>query len=379
MIRKSLLSSRKGLTLVELMVALVLTAIIGGAAYKALMNQGTSFVRQDQVVEAQQNARVAMDHILRELRLAGYGMSHGYLDDTGVVVMDETGRLPKMVNELGINIGTALTHMNQVTTVKTNNDPNHYNSSDCLFLRRGEGLAWRIDQYVEDIESNNGTNKVRFDDKVPMAGDPNDPDYVLLICSEKRNFWATRVTKAGPDPEGVAVGHEGKMIPKKMIWITDHANSIYSTFDPDKKPDGTNGPMVDGRDVDYNGGTVIRYREVAFYIDTVKDADGNDIPVLMKAMNGYAPQMVGRYIEDLQVAYMDKDGIWYCTKDNPSDPPDQKLIRSIRVSVVARARIPEKKSIYNKISLEDHAVSGADAYLRRVLTSEIKVRNYGLD
>ncbi len=72
-----LLSSRRkwgqaGYTLVELMVAVALTGIVTVAIYKSYISVSTGYDVQDQLVEVQQNARVAMDRMVREIRMAGY-------------------------------------------------------------------------------------------------------------------------------------------------------------------------------------------------------------------------------------------------------------------------------------------------------------------
>jgi len=87
---------QKGVTLIELLIALVLTAIIGGALYQGLVNQSRTFVQQDQVAEAMQHCRTATEQILRELRMAGYSMSYvvgtpdNTFNDQGIVVGTRT-------------------------------------------------------------------------------------------------------------------------------------------------------------------------------------------------------------------------------------------------------------------------------------------------
>jgi prepilin-type N-terminal cleavage/methylation domain-containing protein len=67
-------SKSRGFTLIELLVALVLSFILIGAIYGAFTSQHRSYTVQDQVAEAQQNARMAMNILLRDIRMAGYGM-----------------------------------------------------------------------------------------------------------------------------------------------------------------------------------------------------------------------------------------------------------------------------------------------------------------
>lgn len=74
---------QKGFTLVELMVALVLSFILIGAIYRGFTSQHKAYTIQDQVAEAQQNARMAMNILLRDIRMAGHGMPDGGIEIGG--------------------------------------------------------------------------------------------------------------------------------------------------------------------------------------------------------------------------------------------------------------------------------------------------------
>ena len=74
---------QRGLTLIELMVALAICFIVIGAVYRAFTSQQRTYTLQDQVAEAQQNARVAMNILMRDLRMAGHGKPEGNVVITG--------------------------------------------------------------------------------------------------------------------------------------------------------------------------------------------------------------------------------------------------------------------------------------------------------
>lgn len=84
----------RGFTLIELLVALVLSFILIGAIYGAFTSQHRSYTVQDQVAEAQQNVRMAMNILLRDIRMAGYGMP-----DLGITI-----GTPKKTYSNAINI-----------------------------------------------------------------------------------------------------------------------------------------------------------------------------------------------------------------------------------------------------------------------------------
>jgi prepilin-type N-terminal cleavage/methylation domain-containing protein len=64
--------SRRGFTLVEMLIAMVIVGIMGIALVGFLRAQHQTMVRQNSGVLATQNARAAVDMLARELRNAGY-------------------------------------------------------------------------------------------------------------------------------------------------------------------------------------------------------------------------------------------------------------------------------------------------------------------
>ena len=75
---------QKAFTLIELMVALALSFILIGAIYQGFTSQHKAYTVQDQVAEAQQNARMAMNILMRDLRMAGHGMPDGGIEIGGI-------------------------------------------------------------------------------------------------------------------------------------------------------------------------------------------------------------------------------------------------------------------------------------------------------
>ncbi len=63
---------QKGVTLIELLVALIILGIVSGAIYRLFVIQTSAYTVQDQTVEVQQSVRSAMEILLRDLRMAGY-------------------------------------------------------------------------------------------------------------------------------------------------------------------------------------------------------------------------------------------------------------------------------------------------------------------
>lgn len=66
------ITSPRGFTLIELMVALVMIGIIGMGAVRLFIAQHQAFLQQNDGVRVTQNARAGLDMLARELRNAGY-------------------------------------------------------------------------------------------------------------------------------------------------------------------------------------------------------------------------------------------------------------------------------------------------------------------
>jgi prepilin-type N-terminal cleavage/methylation domain-containing protein len=64
--------NKRGVTLIELLVALAIAAVTLAGIYRVFIFQSKTYALQDQVVEVQQSVRGAMDIILRDLRMTGF-------------------------------------------------------------------------------------------------------------------------------------------------------------------------------------------------------------------------------------------------------------------------------------------------------------------
>jgi len=67
------LKNRKGITLIELLIALVISALLIASLYRTFIGQQKTYIVQEQVVEMQQNVRAAIIKMISEIRMAGFG------------------------------------------------------------------------------------------------------------------------------------------------------------------------------------------------------------------------------------------------------------------------------------------------------------------
>jgi prepilin-type N-terminal cleavage/methylation domain-containing protein len=71
-LKDSIRFNKRGLTLIELIVGLVICAMVVAGIYRLFIAQSRAYTVQDQVVEVQQNIRSAMEIMLRDLRMTGF-------------------------------------------------------------------------------------------------------------------------------------------------------------------------------------------------------------------------------------------------------------------------------------------------------------------
>ena len=70
---RRIVKGNRGLTLIELLVALAISALIIAALYRTFVGQQKTYTVQEQVVDMRQNVRGAISNMMRELRMAGFG------------------------------------------------------------------------------------------------------------------------------------------------------------------------------------------------------------------------------------------------------------------------------------------------------------------
>ena len=70
--------SQKGVTLIEILIAALLTLVVGTAALEFYVVQHNQWLVQEDISDMQQNVRVALDEITTNVRKAGFGIPAGH-------------------------------------------------------------------------------------------------------------------------------------------------------------------------------------------------------------------------------------------------------------------------------------------------------------
>ena len=113
--QENIRSGQQGVTLIELMIGAVVATTIIAAGYAVLTSSSKAMTTNEQTVETQQNVRVAMEFLYRDIRQAGFGMN-GPVGNcpTAIVPADHTPTGPdrgsdriSLVAPVGNTVGTA--------------------------------------------------------------------------------------------------------------------------------------------------------------------------------------------------------------------------------------------------------------------------------
>jgi type II secretory pathway pseudopilin PulG len=317
-------SPETGFSLVELMVAMVITLMITGAIFSLLSSGQSAFKVQPERTDRQQNIRTAMDLIIRDASSAGVGMPP--FIQTFTPALDGTGP----VSPFGGNTDQLEILAN--TAGFSNEEVCLGGSGDEVILKKAA------------IDFGIGTD-------------------VMLLFQD--GSWTVRSATGFGTDTGTAPctgsGHVSMTVDSN--FCAPSATGLGTAGSTNVRP-GTCGGASPCCDLDtatgVGFGQVIRYRV---------NVDAEGIPNLERSINGGTFQVVARAIEDLQVQYVDQAGT--VTDSAPAVDPTAvdytTLITEVRVTLSARA-------VSTRIQGATYASGTTGAALRGRLTAQITPR-----
>jgi prepilin-type N-terminal cleavage/methylation domain-containing protein len=182
---------QRGLTLVELMVAMAISFIVVGAVYRTFTSQQRTYTIQDQVAEAQQSARVAMNILMRDLRMAGYGKPAG-----DVVIEGET-----YSHSIHVDRGAAHEDSDAITLVGCFGSPKGYltktadkDDGQITVKSTGNELSQIFDSGRSNYIFIGGMEKLRVTDA------PGSDEGILTLNGSLTKRYPTGVLSGSVDP-----------------------------------------------------------------------------------------------------------------------------------------------------------------------------------
>ena len=321
-----------GVTLIELMIVLFIAAFLVAGIYSLFITQHRSYAVQDQVVGVQQDARVALDLMARDIRMAGYvagaGSGTGFTDGTISSIT-----IPS--NPTGDTYRFAVEPRNFTTT------------PDTLTVVLGV-------EVLGEVLSVNGTTITVTDDHI----NPKDVDYYF------------KDSNGNPINGKYYIAFDLQSGRLYRVNTVDDTNITITNY-----PSGTTKTI---------GGKTYGVQAITYSVgaDGVLRRNTNTSATSNQPLAGDG---INTIVEDLQFAYqVSGDAGWY---NAPANFPAGKTaadIRMIRINITVRPAVQDAvvqdaatTAQFNQPALEDHTtnLNGPDGFRRRVYTTEVRVRN----
>jgi hypothetical protein len=325
------------------MVAMAISFIVVGAVYRTFTSQQRTYTIQDQVAEAQQSARVAMNILMRDLRMASYGKPAG-----DVVIKGET-----YSRSIHVERGAGDEDSDAITLVGCFGSPKGYltktaDKDDGQITVKSTGNE--LSQIFDSARSNyifiGGVGKLRVD----VA--PGSAEGILTLNGSLTKRYPTGVLSGSVDPgatqiplkstDGLRAG-DILFLGEDRLIVRDVGTDTI-TIDTDPEVAGNQG--ISGG---YSVGTFVNpipiYRLTALEYYIEMDASLNR-PVLIRDDMVEGKRTLAENIQELGV-------------EEPAD--DDQSLYNIWLTARTRVRDPD--------------YDGNDGFRTRILESQVRPRN----
>lgn len=328
-------TNSRGFTLIELMIAMAISGVVAMAAFTIFRTANWSSHTQEQLAEAQQNARAVVEQMSRDIRVAGFG-------------------LPDPPFTLSFNNIPAGTPSNLSAPITLINSATGPDSIIVLGIGRDAGeLAAFVDHGDPDCNGS-GDSKLCLNDVTAFSGTSGWVVNRRYISIDGTDFYELADTQVNLSDKKINLKTNSTSGPASLLrsYASDSRVFIIQAVRYSIATDLTNCSVANPclATADY---TMLR---------------GGATPA--------ARQVFADNVEDIQVSYSLRTN---STMLSPSTavPFASIDISALRVSVVARTRTPDNQggNSFSRPALEDRPAGSGDNYRRRVLSSVIKVRN----
>lgn len=351
-----MLKKQLGLSLVEILVALVISLFLLGGIVQVYLGNKTAYRFSDATSRIQENGRFALDTIATDVRMAGFWGCISFQDDR-----DGDGQLDDDNEDIQNHLNTASGNynanrhdfINSPAITATVNDG--LNASDSLTLR---GAKPGQSVFVANLSAPGSA-----DIQVSANNSFRTNDIILITnCYTADIFEATGVnTNAG---------------------VTTISHTVNA---PANTPGNMNINACAGVGthclLDKNDGPFTPQNAAAFSLQAVTysiqaSGSGNGEPALWRSVNNNDEELI-EGVEQMQVLFgvdTDADGTpnQYLTSDNVAD---LNQVTALRVSLVVRSENDGVLEDNQTYTLNGQNIVAPDRRLRQVFSSTIALRN----
>jgi prepilin-type N-terminal cleavage/methylation domain-containing protein len=263
-----------GFTLIELLIVLVLSSILMAGLYRTFIGQQKTYTVQDQVADMQQNVRVAIDKMTREIRMAGYGggtnilsvfnSSTNYVNNFSQIIT-----LGDNVNNVGTNDDRITVILADQVGVLTSNALKTsttllFNGADQLFnttTKKYLNLNGQNNYVVSGVSSSSIT-------VAPLSEDhlANEPVYLVKAITYELGTVDGKPTLRRNENTGGGLQSLAESIENLQFVYYDSNGIVTATPADIRMIKVTVRAKTDRSDPDFKGGDGFRRRELASFV-----------------------------------------------------------------------------------------------------------------
>ncbi len=363
-----------GLTLIELMIAVLLASILTAGVFNLMIGQTRTYDSQLKATVKQENLASAMEYLQRQIRMAGFGFGgcpNGVIQQwNGSAFQGTTQVALQIFDNCSLYQDTSPYPPNVLASCTARNGTDSFAvlyTSDAATASLGV-----INLLDHSVASANF--------KASTCGDIQDNDYIAL--------W---------DPSSAT--------PCVMLKVTKDPSSgkkdckiQHNPSTSPNPPGGSFKTFIGGKDGYPPGSVVLRLGpSTQTPIKISIDSSVNPPRLVQWRADKTKAEVIAEGIEDMQISYacdLNDDG---SLTEVPSSTDEWaynvtetwagagtlgattcgtgRNIRAVRITLVGRSLSPEPGVTSRRPALENRAVGATDNYARAVLTATVKPRN----
>lgn len=354
------LSSERGFTLVEMMIASMITLLVMGVAFTTFENALALNDAVVQLADSSQNLRAGTNLLVRDLVQAGRNIPTG-----GISIPSGDGaeaiHRPGPVNTSYTFDNTTATSLKALTTGEKKGPVVGGKATDMITIITADPFLGELQVYPADAPSS----------RARLAAD-----------GSSINVGASMTWLQGSQVDSIAPIKKGDLIyfnngaGSTLQTVTGINNSIiyFLPNDPFKlnQPGAEAGSITqilpsDDDTCDATCGPAMSVRRVLMFTYFVQE-DTPNVPRLMRAVNFFPPQALAGVIEDLQLRYDLVDGVY-----NPVEIASLPYTDSQTAITYSASQI-RKVNLHVGVRSESISAKKGD-YLRNHLSTVISIRN----
>ncbi len=349
-----LISKQCGLSLIEIMVALVISLFLLGGIIQVYMGNKSAYGFSDAISRIQENGRFALDTITSDVRMAGFmGCMPVQEDKDGDgQYTDDNPFIQNHLNPANYSANKYKFFDSPAISVTDNLIAN---GSDSLLLK---GVRAGQSAFLADL-SMPGSGAITVDSSVAFSAN----DIVLITNCFSADVFQIGTVTTDDDAGTTTLTH---------VTGGESPGNINLDKNPCTSPAHC---LINKNESPFyaNRATAFRMQVVRYYLATPADSE----PVLHRVVNETDEELI-EGVEQMQIMFgidTDSDGFANLYLDG-TDVPNMNQVKAIRIALVVRSDQTGLTESNQSYQIFDNDVTANDTRLRQVFTSTITLRNF---